>query len=192
MEGPQPRDVGLELAQPLGADQLGVGNAVRERPPLELLEARELGDARRDDDLPATEDGNPALVAVREQPFRALHAEPRLERAGRVVDAAVDDTRRMAGLVTRDRGLLVEDGEPEPRTAGLQLARKGEAEDACADDGDVVTRHQSGFLAEARHRGNSTPCLPSARHVLFQGTLRSACTRGRTRPRAGSTGRPWR
>ena len=104
-------DVRLQLAQPLGADQLDTRDAVRERPAMELLETGELGGVGRDDDLPAAQDRDPALVAVREQGRRALDAELRLERTGGVVDAAMDDTTGMARLVRAGRDLLVEDGD---------------------------------------------------------------------------------
>ena len=43
MERLDPGDVRLELAQPLGPDQLDAGHAVRDRPAVQLGEARPLG-----------------------------------------------------------------------------------------------------------------------------------------------------
>ncbi len=134
------RGVRLELGEPLRADQLDARDAVRKRAAVELEEPRALLLTRRDDDLAAPEHRDPACVAIREQPLGAAHAEPRLERARRVVDAAVDDPARAAGLVRADDRLLVEDGDRGARYARLQLARDSEPEDPGADDDSVVPR----------------------------------------------------
>ena len=47
----------------------------------------------------------------------ALHAEPRLERAGRVVDAGVEHAAVVAGLVLADARLFVEHPQPQARVA---------------------------------------------------------------------------
>jgi hypothetical protein len=132
--------VRLELGEPLGADQLDAWDAVRERPAVELEQARALFLARRDDDLAAPEHRDPTRVAVGEQPLGAAHAQPRLQRARRVVDATVDDAARAAGLVRPHGRLLVEDGDRGSRRARLQLARDGQPEDPGADDDRVVPR----------------------------------------------------
>src|SRR5207249_11249339 len=54
------------------------------------------------------------------------------------VDARVDDARVVAGLVRGETRLLLEDHEARPGEALAQRPRRGEADDAAADDGDVV------------------------------------------------------
>ncbi len=197
-----PRDVRLELADPVGPDQLGSRHAVLERAPVELLEPWDLRVVGGDDHLPAAQDRDPALLAVGEDPRRSLDAEPCLERAGRVVDPAVDDTARVAGLVRRDDRLLVEHRDPCIGTACLELARGREADDPGADDGDVEPRGAHKRLAATRclaSAGHICPtdsrCPTSVGHLVPRKPstrLRSSCTRGRSRPRAVSAGRPLR
>jgi hypothetical protein len=50
----------------------------------------------------------------------------------------VDDAGVVAGLVRRDLGLLVEHREAEARALLQKAARRREAEDARADDDDVI------------------------------------------------------
>ncbi len=151
VERPDARGVRLELAQPLRPDQLDARHAVRERAAVELVEPRQLVLARRDDDLAAAEHRDAALVAVREQPLRAVDAEPRLERAGRVVDAAVDDAARAPGLVARRRSAPCRAPRAAARPPRLELPRDREPEDPRADDGDVVAV-AGRCLAQAGHR----------------------------------------
>ena len=119
-------------------DQLDVRHAVRERAAVQLVEPRQLVLAGGDDDLAAAQHRDAALVAVREQALRAGDAEPRLERAGGVVDPAVDDAARAPGLVGSDGRFLVEHRKPEPRPPRQELPRRREPEDPRADDDDVV------------------------------------------------------
>ena len=66
----------------------GAGRGPRSRAAaLELVEARQLVLGGGDDQLAVAARLDPALVAVGVELARALDAEPRLERAGRVVDA---------------------------------------------------------------------------------------------------------
>ena len=73
---------------------------------------------RRDDHLAVPPSLDPALVAVVVQRRRALDAEPRLQRAGRVVDAGVDDAARVAALVGGGR---------RPRAPARRRSRPGDA-----------------------------------------------------------------
>ena len=113
VERPDAVHVGLELAEALAPDQLDTRHAVRERPAVQLVEPRELVVGGRDDHLAAAQDGNSPLLAVGEQACRPVDAEPRLERARRVVDAAVHDPTRATGLVAAHRRLLVEHRQPD-------------------------------------------------------------------------------
>ena len=105
----------------------------------------------------------PALLAVREQLGRALGAQAGLQRAGRVVDAGVQDAGVVAGLVeARDR-LALEHGDRAVGLAAQQLAGDGEADDARAHDDDVrlLPRHGGRCYPDrhARYRGS---CMPEA------------------------------
>ena len=122
---------------------------------MELVEPPGLLLARCHDDLAAAEHRDAALVAVREQPRRTDDAEPSLERAWHVVDAAVDDPARATGLVRAHCGLLVEHRDPCTRPTRLELSRHGEPKDPGAHDGDVVLRagHGSPGVAEGKVPG---------------------------------------
>jgi hypothetical protein len=50
----------------------------------------------------------------------------------------MDDAAVVARLVCRDRRLPLEDGDSETRPAAQELERRGESNDAGADDADVV------------------------------------------------------
>ena len=101
----------------------------------------ELALVQRDDDLAAALDGDAALLAVGVQARGALDAQPRLQRAGLVVDAGVDDAGVVAGLPGAHLAGGVDDGHAQPGTAREQLARAGQADDARPDDGEVVALH---------------------------------------------------
>ena len=79
-----------------------------------------------------------ALLAELVQLARTRRAQPRLERPRRVVDAGVDHAARVAGLVEADVVLLLEHRHAQVRRAPRELARRRQAEDSGADDGDVA------------------------------------------------------
>ena len=118
---------------------------------LELVQAGQLVRARGDDQLAVAARDDPPLVAVRVKLARPLHAQARLQGAGLVVDACVDDPARVTGLVPRDPGLALEDRDRGTVVAPRELAGDGEADDAGADDHEV-----------ARLRGICRMCLQNA------------------------------
>ena len=132
-----PGRVRLDLAQPRGVEPPQPRHAVGDPAPLELVEPGQLVLAERDDQLPARVVADPALLAVGAQLAHPLDAQPRLERAGHVVDPGVDDARVVAGLVRADAVLALEHDDPPPGVAPPELARHREPEDAAADDRDV-------------------------------------------------------
>ena len=87
------------------------------------------------------------MLAERVQVARALDAQPRLERSRCVVDARVDDPAVVAGLVTADVGLLLEDDDRAVRVPAAQLARDREPQDARADDRDVYLARVNGLFS---------------------------------------------
>ena len=130
--------VGLELLYPVAVEPPQAGDPVRMPTALELVEPRQLVVARGDDDLAAALGRDAALVAVLVQQPRALDAQPRLERAGRVVDAGVDHAAVAPRLVHPDLAFLLENADAEPRAADQQLACHGQPDDPGTDDGEVA------------------------------------------------------
>jgi hypothetical protein len=130
--------LGLDLAQLGRAEAAQPRDAVRRRPALELVEPGQVLLAHRDHDLPARLGRDAVGVAVRVQRVRPLAAEPRLQRAGRVVDALVDDAAVVGGLVRAEPRLALEHEHPPP--AQRELARRRQPHDAATDDRDVRAR----------------------------------------------------
>ena len=76
-----------------------------------------------------------AVGARRLDPFAA---ESRLQASGFVVDAGVDDTAVTAGLVAGRRVFLFQQDDSGSRAPFAQLPGGGGADDAGADDDEVV------------------------------------------------------
>ena len=155
-----------------------------------------------DDHLAAALDRHVVALAERVQVAGALDAEPRLQRAGRVVDAGVDDARVVAGLVRADALLALDDVHAQVGVAQQRLAGDGEPEDPGADDDEVAGRvAHAAILSRAmavaqrvgdrrlavrrRHRaaaraprrrapGRSAPSSATARPICS--SLRAICT----------------
>jgi hypothetical protein len=120
----QARDAGrmrLELAQRGAVEPADARDAVRGGAALELVEPRQLGRVDGDDELPASVERQALLLAVRAEQAGAAAAQRRLERAGGVIDARVDDAAVPPRLVERELGLLLEDGD---RGAGSSCATR--------------------------------------------------------------------
>ena len=135
----------LDLADLLGCESAQTRDPVRLRAPLELVECRHLARIGGHDQLPALVVRNLLLLAVLPQTKPAGGAELRLERAGRVVDARVHDTAVAAGLVQRDRRLLLDDDDAPLRESPPELDGGGQPEDPRPDDNDVRPGGQRGF-----------------------------------------------
>src|SRR5262249_43660744 len=131
---PDPGRVRLDSAQLVALEHAQASHAVCDRTPLELGEPRQLALVDRDDQLPATLIREASLSHVPLECRLALGAQPRLEGARRVVDAA----RVVARLVGPDPRLLVEDDEPEAGALLEQAARGREPENARAHHDDVM------------------------------------------------------
>ena len=78
------------------------------------------------------------LVAEVVEPADALDAQLRLQRAGLVVDARMGHAGVRAGLVHADALLALEHDDSRVRVALLELTRRGQADDAGADDREVA------------------------------------------------------
>ena len=155
-----PVGVWLDLGDLLAGQPPQAWDFVGPAAPLQLVEAFDFALVNRQHELARTLVGNLPLLAVRVQRACALDAEPRLERAGLVVDAGVDDSARAAGLVVPDPLLGLQHAEARPRTPGQELPRHRHAEDAPPDDGQVAFAWGLGVLA-IRHQqtrfGGSSP-----------------------------------
>src|SRR6185437_7188136 len=155
---PDPGRVRLDLADPLGPDDLEPGHPVRLGPRAQRVEPAELVVRHGDDELPAALERDRVTLAVRLELGLARTAQSGLERARRVVQAGVDDAAVVAGLVARRLGLLLDDLETETRPGLEQSEGGGQPDDPGADDdavepavvsraGDrrgLVDRHRSG------------------------------------------------
>src|SRR5262249_48381786 len=84
---------------------------------------------------------DPLLFAIGVELTLALHTQLGLQRAWRVVDARVEHPAVVARLVLADRGVLVEDRKAQFRIPAEKLAADRQAQDACANDDDVVATH---------------------------------------------------
>ena len=106
---------------------------------LQLGQGRQLALVGGDDDLAAALVGDAVLGAEAVHQLAALGAVPRLERAGLVVEPGVNDAAVVPGLVCGEFALGLEDDQP---CGGVFAQGQGrpQADDAAADDGDVV-RH---------------------------------------------------
>ena len=158
-----PRGGGLELraarrARSVAAPATPLARAAA----LELVEAGQLGLVERDDQLAAALGGDRVALAERVQLARAADAQLRLQRAGRVVDAGVDDAGVAAGLVAADLVLLVEHHDRGARVAAGELARGGQADDAGADDRDVAARRRVTQRAVRRRPRGSPSRIPDS------------------------------
>ena len=105
--------------------------------PLQLGEPVELGLVDRDDELAAPLRAGSRAPGRTSRAGPSLAAQRRLQRAGRVVEAGMHDSRVVAALVDRDRRFLVEQRQPKARRSLEQRERRGKPEDAAPDDDDV-------------------------------------------------------
>src|SRR5262249_54384597 len=108
----------------------------------QVVEPRRLLFRCGDNHLAAAVGWNALLLAVCVQLALSLHAQLRLERARRVVDARVQHPAVVAGLVAADAPLLVEDAQAQLRIADEQLAGDRQADNARTDHDDVVAAHE--------------------------------------------------
>jgi hypothetical protein len=131
LDGPQARRV--EPAQP----RHPVGGSTA----LELVERGQLAPVERHDQLPAALICHAPRLAVLGQLRGSRDAQPRLERAGGVVDAGVRHAGVVARLVQRRPRLAFEHDDSLPGMPAAELARDGQPEDPRADHRDPRLVH---------------------------------------------------
>jgi hypothetical protein len=102
----------------------------------QLLQPGDLLGVGGDDELAAGLDGDPALAGVGGHRAGAGGGHGRLETAGGVVQAGVDDAGVAAGLVPGEAVLLVQDGHLV--APGGQPCGDGEPDDPGPHDDDVA------------------------------------------------------
>ena len=111
---PEPLDargVRLDLEDALTADVLEARHAVRQRPLAQGGESRQLAVIERHHELAAVVERDVVRLGEGFDIGLALAAESCLERAGRVVQAGVEDAAVVAGLVGRELSFLLDDGD---------------------------------------------------------------------------------
>ena len=103
-----PAACGSIARSPAASRRRTPGTPLAARPALELVERGQLVAAQRDDQLADPPHVDRVGLAVGVHPRGALDAQPRLQRARRVVDPAVDDAGVVRALVRRGRRLALE------------------------------------------------------------------------------------
>src|SRR5437879_11098077 len=96
----------LDLADLFSLQQGQPRHPVRFAAPEELLQFGQLGLLGRDDQFADTPVGDAPLIAIGCEQRRPLNTQPGLQRAGRVIDAWMDDPAVVTALVTGYRSLL--------------------------------------------------------------------------------------
>src|SRR5262249_46441570 len=150
--------VRLKLADLLGAEPAHAVQPVGAPAPLELIERWQLGRPRGDDQLAAALVRHAVLLAQPVHEVATLHAVPRLQRPRLVVQPRVDHAAVVAALVGGELRLGLEHHEraAQPLAEGVG---GGNAEDAAADDGDVVP----GRLTHPATSGGGVSCSTNQR-----------------------------
>src|SRR5947209_11721319 len=88
-------------------------------------------------------------LAELEHALHALDTQLRLQRAGPVVDTAMEYAAVVAGLVATHCRFLLHQGDAEIRPLSDEVETGRQADDAAADDDDVmvVGRHRSSIAS---------------------------------------------
>ena len=152
-----PARVRLQLRQLAAVQPPQPRHAVGAPAALELRQGGQLVRLGGDHHLAAALVLDAVALAVLVQEPRALHAQPRLQRPGGVVDAGVHHAAVAAGLVRGQLGFLLEHPDRQARVALGQLARGRQAHDAGADDGHVALSRGVGFESHGRGTVVLTP-----------------------------------
>ena len=136
----QPNGIRFDFGDLAGADPAQAGNRVGAAARLEIVEPGQFPGVGRHDELAAALVGDRVVIAVVVHQPRTLHAQPGLQRAGLVVDAAVNHPGVVAALVPGGGGLPLQHRDGVVGTPGDPLPGHGQADDAGADDDEVMLR----------------------------------------------------
>ena len=119
------REGRLELARFGAAQPAQAFDAVAERAPLDRAQRLDLRRRRRDDELAAAPMADAARLAIGIEQAPAGDAEPRLQRAGRVVEAGVDDLAVARADAVADAGGRLRGRGSRGRAARARARRRG-------------------------------------------------------------------
>ena len=135
VEGAEPADVRLDLAHGVAVEELEAGEAIGFAAGAEVVEAGGFRGGGGDDEL-ATDlvrDGVPGAEGDHFAGSGDAHAG--FEGAGFVVDAGVDDSTVVAGLMAGEAGFFFQDDDAGAGEGLGGLHGEGEADNSAADDG---------------------------------------------------------
>src|SRR3990172_4313010 len=135
--------VRLDLTKLLRRNRAKPGNSVLPPPLQKRLEPWSLLFGGRDDDFPRELEGNAILFAKAHHLRRPPDGNARLERAGLVVDARVEDSAIVPRLVEPDFGLFLQDQDRGARLPAQELEGGREPHDSASHDDHVV--HGGGY-----------------------------------------------
>ncbi len=156
--------MGFDFAELRGIEPLEAFEAVLGSTGFEFAKATDFGFVCGDDDFSADFMGDSMLAAEVGHESNPTNSEPRLQRAGLVVEAAVEDTAVVRALVATGAVLFFKNTNGDAGFAEKQFARDGEAYDAAADD-KMVMFFQRQFLLgcdqSRRHAASWISSLPS-------------------------------
>ena len=131
---------GLHRPRLVAADQPRIGNAIGQRLRMQRFERCDLALLHRHDELAAAPVRHAMRFAIGIQRLAPFDAQPRFQRAARVVQPGVDDLAVARAGARADAFGLVDDDD---LMAGLrELARDGQADDARADDEGINAFHE--------------------------------------------------
>jgi hypothetical protein len=105
------------------------------------------------DNLAANLAGEPVLLTEFDHRTAAIPRETRLETAGLVVNAGVNDATVAAGLVQREVCFLLKNEQTKSGLAFLQFVSRGEPDDSATNNNGVVSHELKHFgdLLEHTH-----------------------------------------
>jgi hypothetical protein len=162
IEPEQPRGIRLQLGDGFLVDHLDVRDAVGGGASLELRKSRQLVLAGGEDELSTAVVRDPVVLAIGDEVTAPLHAQARLQRAGRVVDPGVHHPAVVSCLVRGDGRLLLEHDDAQLGATEERFARDGEPEDATADHDEVRRLGRAGLratrVAHGHDLGRRRPC----------------------------------
>ena len=137
VQGADALAMGFELAKLVAIEQAQAGDAVGDAALVQLREARNFFGSGGHNQLAALFVRNAVLGAEALHRGASGDAVARLERAGAVVEAGVDDAGVVSGLMGGDAVFFLDDDEALAGEAAGVFERGSEPNDARADDEEV-------------------------------------------------------
>lgn len=157
-EGGEAGSVGLDLAELGGVEPLEAFEAVLLAADFEVTQALDFGFGGGDNDLAADVVGDGVLAAEIGHEPDSADGKAGFQRAGLVVEAAVEDTAVVRALVAAGGVFFFKDANGCTGLADEQFTGDGETHDASADD-DKVVFFQWSLTIVAGGENSLHPCL---------------------------------